>query len=224
MVAVIAALALQAAPEFPFNGRDLTGWTAKPRQGASAWRAGMARLDPADPGRFEAGLRGRDLINDTVGYGKSWDLYTNAKYGDVHISLELKVPKGSNSGVYVMGEYEVQVLDSFGAEKNPQPHDLGAIYGAQVPKNPKYLPAGEWNKMDIWFTAPKFDASGKKTVNAKFHKVVLNGGTIHEGVEMPGPTPGGVDGREKPAGPLMFQGDHGPVAYRRIRVRPWTPR
>lgn len=223
MVALAAILLLQPAPQSPFNGRDLTGWVAKPREGASLWRAGKAALDPADPARFAPAQPGRDLMNDTVGYGKSWDLYTTAKYGDVHISLELMVPKGSNSGVYVMGEYEVQVLDSFGAEKNPQPHDLGAIYGAQVPKNPIYKPAGQWNKLDIWFTAPKFSASGAKTQNAMFHKVVLNGGVIHEKVEMKGPTPGGVDGREKPLGPLMFQGDHGPVAYRKIRLRPWKP-
>jgi hypothetical protein len=65
-----------------------------------------------------------------------------------------------------------------------------------------------------------FNGRAKKTANAKFLKVVLNGVVIHENVEMPGPTPAGVDGREKPRGPLMFQGDHGPAAYRNIEIRP----
>jgi hypothetical protein len=224
MVGILATLLLQPAwVERPFNGKDLTGWVAKPRSGASAWRAGKAQLDPADPSKFLSGTTGKDLINDTLGYGKSWDLYTESLYGDCHIAVEVMVPKGSNSGIYVMGEYEVQVLDSFGSQANPQPHDLGALYGAQPPKNPKYLPAGTWNRINIFFTAPRFDASGKKTANAKFHRVVLNGGVIHEGVEMPGPTPAGVDGKEKPLGPLMLQGDHGPVAYRGLRIRKWSP-
>jgi hypothetical protein len=81
-------------------------------------------------------------------------------------------------------------------------------------------PPGEWQKFVIDFRAPKFDESGKKIANARFVKVELNGQVLHENVEMKGPTPSGVTGKEAPEGPLMFQGDHGPVAYRNIRITP----
>ena len=66
----------------------------------------------------------------------------------------------------------------------------------------------------------KFDADGKKTSNMKFVKITLNDQIIHENVEMKGPTPTGLTGREAATGPIMFQGDHGPVSYRNIRVTP----
>ncbi len=205
----------------PFNGKDLTGWTAKPAGDVkSQWRVGSARPDPAAPKKFIVSSNGKELINDTEGHGKSLDLYSTAVHGDAVIKLEVMVPEGSNSGIYVMGEYEVQVLDSFGKDNNPGPGDMGAIYGAQPPKHPKYRKPGEWNSYEILWQAPRFDAQGKKTANAKFLKVLLNGVVIHENLEMPGPTPGGVDGKEKAKGPLMFQGNHGPVAYRNIRIEP----
>jgi hypothetical protein len=205
----------------PFNGKDLTGWKAKPKDSIkSQWTVGFAKPDPANPKKFEVAPNGRQLINNTEGHGKSLDLYSTQLHGDAVITLEVMVPEKSNSGIYVMGEYEIQVLDSYGKDKNPGPGDMGAIYGATPPKNPKYLAPGEWNKFEIHFQAPKFDAQGKKTANAKFIKVILNGATIHENLEMPGPTPSGVDGKEKAKGPLMFQGDHGPVSYRRIVIKP----
>jgi hypothetical protein len=131
------------------------------------------------------------------------------------------VPKGSNSGVYVMGEYEVQVLDSFGKKDSElSAGDIGALYGAAPPKSNASKAPGEWQKFVIDFRAPRFDQSGKKTANAKFVKVELNGKVWHENVEMKGPTPSGVTGKESPTGPIMFQGDHGPVAYRNIKVSP----
>jgi hypothetical protein len=97
---------------------------------------------------------------------------------------------------------------------------MGAIYGAQPPQKPKYKAPGQWNTYEIHWQAPTFDAAGKKTGNAKFLKVILNGVTIHENVEMRGPTPAGVDGKEKAQGPLMFQGNHGPVSFRNIKIAP----
>jgi hypothetical protein len=126
------------------------------------------------------------------------------------------VPKGSNSGVYVMGEYEVQVFDSYGKQKIGA-GDLGGLYGAAAPKTNAAKAPGEWQKMVIEFQAPKFDGD-KKTANARFLKVTLNGEVIHENVEMKGPTPSGVSGKEATTGPLMFQGDHGAVAFRNIRI------
>ena len=204
----------------PFDGKTLDGWNVKGNPQASAWRVGSAKPDAANPEKFAVTPEGNQLINDTEGHGKSLDFYSDAVHGDAVITLEVMVPKGSNSGIYVMGEYEVQVLDSFGKDANPGPGDMGAIYGAQPPKAPKYRAPGEWNTYEIRWQAPRFDANGAKTANAKFLKVVLNGATIHENVEMGGPTPGGVDGKEKAEGPLMFQGNHGPVAYRNIRIAP----
>ncbi|HLF95430.1 MAG TPA: family 16 glycoside hydrolase, partial [Planctomycetota bacterium] len=80
--------------------------------------------------------------------------------------------------------------------------------------------AGEWQSFDVVFLAPRFDAAGKKTANARFVKVTHNGQVIHEEVEVTGPTRAGAWEDEKPLGPIMLQGDHGPVAFRNLRVRP----
>lgn len=221
LAGALAALAQPAGTLRPFNGKNLDGW--KPKQEGSTksqWTTGSAKPDPADPKKLGVTLGGDQLINQTVGHGQSVDLYSEALHGDAVITLEVMVPKESNSGIYVMGEYEVQVLDSFGNDANPGPGDMGAIYGAQPPQKPKYKAPGEWNTYAIHWQAPKFDAAGKKVANAKFLKIVLNGVTIHENLEMKGPTPGGVDGKEKARGPLMFQGNHGPVAYRNIQIAP----
>jgi hypothetical protein len=227
---LIVAAALAAGPALgaaeneavrPFNGKDLTGWKGKPEgQTQSQWRVGNAQVDPNDPKKLVVADGGDQLVNLTEGHGKSLDFYSTAKHGDALITLEVMVPKSSNSGIYVMGEYEVQVLDSFGKDANPGPGDMGAVYGAQPPQKPRYLKWGEWNQYEIYWQAPRFDATGKKTANARFLKVVLNGAVIHENLEMKGPTPGGVDGKEKAEGPLMFQGNHGQVAVRNIKIAP----
>jgi hypothetical protein len=208
-----AVLAVQAVE--PFNGKDLSGWKTKGPAEKSKWKVGKAALDPAAANKLVV-ADGNELVN-TAGGGV--DLYTEAKFGDAVIEVELMVPKGSNSGVYVMGEYEVQVLDSFGKEKMGT-GDIGALYGAAPPKVNASKAPGEWQKFVIEFRAPKFDADGKKTAHAKFLKVELNGQVIQENVEMKGPTPSGVAGKEAAEGPLMLQGDHGPVAYRNIRITP----
>lgn len=204
----------------PFNGESLDGWHSRPDDGQHAWTVGTAGLDPNNPSVFVVEPGGHELINATHGHGQSLDLYSDVLHGDALITLEVMVPRGSNSGIYVMGEYEIQVLDSFGRDDNPGPGDMGAIYGAQPPQHPVYRAPGEWNTYEIYWQAPRFNDAGEKIANARFQRIVLNGQVIHENVEMAGPTPGGVDGREKAEGPLMFQGNHGPVAYRNIRVRP----
>jgi hypothetical protein len=128
------------------------------------------------------------------------------------------VPKGSNSGIYLMGRYEVQILDSFGRDKLTY-QDMGAIYSVAVPKVNACKKPGEWQKFVIDFQAPRFD--GKlKVANAKFLKVELNDKVIHENVAVTkGATPGALGG-EVAAGPLMLQGDHGPVAFRNLKITP----
>src|SRR5262249_999003 len=100
--------------------------------------------------------------------------------------------------------------------------DLGGIYNNAAPKSNASKKPGEWQKFVIEFQAPGFEGE-KKTVNAKFIKVTLNDQVIHENVEMTkGVTPGGLTGKEAATGPLMFQGDHGPVSFRNIKVIPQT--
>ena len=200
----------------PFNGKDLTGWKAK-KPDTSKWQVGAAVMNESDPKTltFTTDAKSPELVNTAV---HSSDLYTEAKFGDCRVELEFLIPKGSNSGVYLMGEYEVQILDSYGRTK-VGPGDLGGIYQNAAPRTNASKKPGEWQKFVIDFQAPRFDDAGKKTANARFVKVMLNDEVIHEDVEMTkGVTPGGLTGREAATGPLMFQGDHGPVTIRNLRI------
>ena len=199
----------------PFNGKNLDGWKQKGPQAKSHLTVGAAKLDPKNSSNFVVSKGGHELINAK---GGGLDFYTEVVFGDALIEVELMVPKGSNSGIYVMGEYEVQVLDSFG-RTNLGGGDMGAIYGAAPPRVNACKKPGAWQKYEIHFRAPKFEG-GKKTANARFLKVILNGKLLHENVEVKKATPGGVDGKEKSRGPLMFQGNYGPVAYRNIVIKP----
>ncbi len=213
-------------PVLPFNGTDLKGWKLKGDEKKSNWVVGRAVLDDKDPKKLavtpvppqaDGGPAGRQLVNAK---GGGVDVYTEEKFGACTIELEFMVSQGSNSGIYVLGEYEVQILDSFGkaADKLNQ-GDLGALYSAAAPKINASKKPGEWQKFVIDFQPPRFE-DGKKVANARFVKVALNDQVLHENVEMKGPTPSGVTGKEGPTGPLMFQGDHGPVAFRNITITP----
>lgn len=201
----------------PFNGKDLTGWkTREQGENKNLWVVGKASLDPDNPKAVKVEQGEGELINTAWG---GLDLYTEEKFGDCRVEVEVMVPQGSNSGIYLMGEYELQVLDSFGKTEIGM-GDMGSIYSAAVAlKNASRKP-GEWQKFVIDFRAPRFDADGNKIANAVFVKVTLNGEVIHENVEVKGSTGGGLTGKEHPTGPLMFQGNHGPVAYRNIRIIP----
>ena len=202
-----------------FNGKDLNDWEVKGDKNKSRWVVGTAAISPDNPKLLVAKGSGSEMINLAAQHGDSLDIFSRAKFGDCRIELQLMVPKESNSGVYVMGEYEIQVLDSFGREKMDS-GDMGAVYGAAPPPVNACKKPGEWQRYVIEVIAPRFDASGKKTANAKLVKVELNGQVLHENLELPGQTPGGVTGKEVPTGPLMFQGNHGPVAYRNVVVMP----
>ncbi len=206
-----------------FNGRNLDEWTTKESSGkGDRWVVGKAKVSPDDPKMLIAVDGKGEMINLTPEHGASRDIYSERKFGDCRIEVQVMVPQGSNSGVYVMGEYEIQVLDSWG-HKELNGGDMGAVYGASPPEVNASKKPGEWQQYVIDFKAPKFDSSGKKTEKAKLLKVELNGRNLHENHEnlvMDQQTPGGVTGTEAPTGPLMFQGNHGPVAYRNIIVTP----
>jgi hypothetical protein len=204
-----------AVADSPFDGKSLAGWKAKhPDKGK--WVVGTAAVDEKDPAKLAFKEGGSELINTQPGS----DLLTDGKYGDCSVDVEFMIPKGSNSGVYLMGEYEVQILDSYGkADKDLKPGDMGGIYTFAAPKTNACKKPGEWQKLVIEFQAPRFEGE-KKTSNAKFVKVTFNEVLIHENVECNKVTPGGLTGKEMAEGPLMFQGDHGQVAFRNIKVTP----
>ncbi|MBI3411096.1 MAG: DUF1080 domain-containing protein [Planctomycetes bacterium] len=205
----------------PFNGTDLKGWKIRNEKN-NKWVVGQAVLDQKNPKLLQlqkpgAGAEAKmEMVNDTKGGGS--DIYTEQKFGDCRIEAELMIPQGSNSGIYVMGEYEVQVFDSFGKEKLGM-GDMGALYSAAAPKINACKKPGEWQKFVIDFQAPRFE-DGKRVSKAKFLKVVLNDQVIHANVEMNGPTPSCLTNKEAPTGPVMLQGDHGPVSFRNIRITP----
>lgn len=166
--------------------------------------------------------------------GKAANLVSKNAWGDVEIDVEFMIPKGSNSGIYLMHRYELQILDSFGrADNDLTVHDCGAIYerwddskpkgekgyeGTRPSTNATSAP-GTWQNFHILFRVPRFNAEGKKTENARFIRVEHNGVTIHEDADVTGPTRGAVSNDEVSTAPLSIQGDHGPIAFRKFSVK-----
>lgn len=171
------------------------------------------------------------LVNLMDRTKKPQDLYTTAEYGDMDLELDYLVGKGSNSGIYLQGRYEVQLLDSWGDTRitsggnagvyerwdDTQPQGQKGYQGYAPRQNVSRAP-GLWQHLRISFQAPRFGADGKKTEHAKILRVELNGVTVHENVTLLGPTRGPVSNDEQATGPLRFQGDHGAVAFRNIRI------
>ncbi|NIS50118.1 MAG: DUF1080 domain-containing protein [Phycisphaerae bacterium] len=194
--------------------------------------AGDAVLNP-DNNRRLAGKPGTGvLINGKE--GKCPSLVTKRRdYRDVEVHVEFMVAKGSNSGVIFHGNYEIQILDSYGIKK-PSAGHCGGVYPRAEAK-PKYhhidkgspprinaaKPPGQWQTLDIIFQSPRFDKAGKKTAHARFVKVVHNGVVIQEDVEVPYACGTNWDRKQYPQGPIIIQGDYGPVAVRNVRIRPY---
>lgn len=208
----------KAKPIELFNGKDLNGWKPKDEK-KSKWRPMWVEMASKEPNHF-AKIDGTGMPYDLVNFDAGGtDISTEQKFGDCTVELEFMIPKGSNSGVYLMGEYEVQIYDTYG-KKGLAPGDMGGIYTYSAPKVDACKKPGEWQKFVIEFVAPKFEGD-KKVANGKFVKVTFNDQVIHENVELTkGVTPGGLTGKEAATGPLMFQGDHGPVAFRNIKITP----
>jgi hypothetical protein len=202
------------------------GW----RQPTGGWiEAADARPNPKNGSRLVAIGGHGALVNGVT--GKTRNLLSKADFRDIEAHFEFQVPKGSNSGVKFETFYEIQIDDSFGVAKPTASH-CGGIY-PRAEMLPRYhhidegipplvnaaRPAGEWQKLHVIFRAPRFDASGKKIKNARFDKVVLNGQVIHRDVELKTPTGHAWRLKEVARGPILLQGDHGPVAFRNIRVK-----
>jgi len=161
------------------------------------------------------------LPDDKAMEVKGAGVISRKKFGDCKLHLEFRTPfmpkaRGQgrgNSGVYLQGRYEVQVLDSYGL--SGESNECGGIYGCGKPIVNMCAPPLQWQTYDITFTAPRFDADGKKVKNATI-TVVHNGVKIQENVEVPAPTAAHWGGDPKTPGGLHLQ-DHGnPVQYRNI--------
>ena len=169
---------------------------------------------------------------------KNSNVFSKQAFGDCEVQLEFLIGKGSNSGIKLQGLYEVQLYDSHG-KKNPDGTDCGGIYPHWEFKT-KYWrrrltytdegfpplanaakPAGQWQTLKIIFKAPRFDDSDKKTANAKFELVELNGVAVQKDVELQSATGNIKPPRPEHAlAPMMLQLDHGAIAFRNVRVRP----
>jgi hypothetical protein len=170
-------------------------------------------------------------IHEKGKYGNEYELVSNFKHGDLDIELDFMLTKESNSGIYLQGNYEVQLFDSWG-KKTAKYNDNGGIYERWNDSKPDgekgyegYAPRfnvakapGLWQNIKISYQAPRFDAAGKKIANAVFLKIVLNGVTIHENVEVSGPTRGSLTKEDVASGPLRIQGDHGSLAIKNIVI------
>ncbi|MDP8980673.1 MAG: DUF1080 domain-containing protein [Acidobacteriota bacterium] len=214
------------------NGADLAGWHgAGSRQNdwyTTAYVLWDRLLGPTRLGgkRVPSGT----ILNGPT--GNTVNLVTDEKFGDIELYLEFMLAKGSNSGVYLHGLYEVQIFDSYGSTEPMKSSDGGGIYhqwinekgvGGSAPSRNASRRPGEWQSYHIWFRAPRFDGSGNKTENAKFLRVVFNGLSVQENVEAEGPTRAHLEIPEAATNPIMLQGDHGPVAFKNIYWRPLRP-
>lgn len=204
--------------------------TAFKNPGKSWQTAGnvYADLDKTDKLDIKQGIG--ILVNDP-GRRDGQDLYTKNQYGSIDLEVDFMMAKGSNSGIYFLGQYELQLNDSWGF-KPVTSGENGGVYERWDEERPEgeqgyqgYAPRqnvskapGLWQHLEVSFQAPRFDDNGVKIENAKFIYVRLNGVTIHEDLELFGPTRGSMDAKEKSTGPLRIQGDHGAVAFRNMMI------
>ncbi len=203
------------------NGKDLTGWKTVGNL-PNEWTYGTAAWDQAKPAKLKVAGPGDDLISTN----RTVNLSSEAVFGDCHLEVEFMVGKSSpdndtdsNSGDKMMNIYEIQIFDNYG-KANLGKLDCGAVYSETAPLVNACKKPGEWQKLVIDFRAPRFDADGKKTANAKFVKVTLNGQVVQDNVEIAHGTNVSRNAKEHPSGPIYLQGDHGSVAFRNLKVTP----
>ncbi len=176
-----------------FNGLDLNGWSLTDPGRDNGWRAenglliNVAAQEEGKPHKHYGNLR------------------TDAEFEDFELSLEVQVEKNGNSGIYLRGIYEVQVMDSYGMERDP--HHMGGIYSRITPLVAAEKPAGEWQRMDI-------------TLVDRHITVLLNGQLVVDNQPLEGCTGGALWSDEFRPGPIYLQGDHTGVTYRNIVLRP----
>jgi hypothetical protein len=207
---------------------DLTGLDAWKGSTEGWLTVGSVGLDAKNPRMLAVESGSGVIYNGPTGRGKN--LVSNQTFEDVELQFEFNVPRGSNSGVKFQAVYEVQIFDSYGV-KTLRGSDCGGVYprseekpvyhhidGGHPPLVNASRPPGEWQSMNIIFRAPRFDANGNKTASARI-TAVLNGKTVQDNLEVTTPTGNAWHDKEKTTGPILIQGDHGPVAFRNIKAR-----
>jgi len=222
LTVLMAAGCRSKSPE-AFDGRTLRGWHVRGDPNDSRWVVGVAAVRPETPRILTVYEGTGQLINVALYNNHSRDIYTAQYFGDCQVELEFMIPQGANSGVLLMGRYEVRIADSNGVEALDWYHTMGAITGVAPPRVNAALPPARWQSLVVEFRAPRFDASGNKIEHARFLRVELNGRLLHEDVVVTGPTgPRGdpLNRTEEPTGPLMLQGTRGSIAFRGILVQP----
>jgi hypothetical protein len=202
----------------------------KPNSGT--WQmAGDVSGDPSQDNFLKASKGEGIIVNLPTKKNNGQDLVSIEEFGDIDLELEVMVATHSNSGVYLMGQYEIQILDSW-TKLSAKPGDMGGVYERWDDSKPEgqkgyegYAPRqnvsrapGVWQQLRVSFQAPRFNTEGEKTENAKFLYIQLNGVTIHENLELFGPTRGSMMPKDIAKGPLRIQGDHGAVAFRNIKI------
>lgn len=176
-----------------FNGKDLSGWRLINEKQTNGFKVVDGAL-VNDPVQVEG--------QPHISYG---NLRTEKEFQDFNLKLEVNIPAGNNSGVYLKGMYEIQVLDSY--KKPLDPHNMGALYSRIKPSVNAEKPAGEWQTLDV-------------TLCDRHVNVILNGITIIDNQPALGPTGGAILWDVYAAGPIYLQGDHGKVSYRNIVLTP----
>lgn len=174
-----------------FNGVDLAGWKLRNPSGRASWSA-------------QNGM----LVNEVTGKEHGTDLVSEETFKDFTVRYEYLVPKGANSGFYLRGRYEIQILEDFG--KPTSEGGNGGLYSVQAPPRNVSMPTGQWQKAEA-------------TIRGNRITVTLNGVRIHDNVEVTRGTGGQLDNNLDQPGPILLQGDHGAVAFRNIRLKPLQP-
>ena len=171
-----------------FNGKDMTGWHVRKADAHNAWKVEDGILKNV----LKTGEHGVDLVTD-------------AKFKDFTVRYDYQVPDGSNSGFYLRGRHEIQILGDFKSGKVAKGGN-GAIYNFKEPSEFASKPADEWQTVEATIVGDKIT-------------VTLNGKKIHDAVECDKPTGSQLDNDVKEPGALFLQGDHGTVSFRNIRIK-----
>jgi Domain of Unknown Function (DUF1080) len=179
------------------------------RSGQVTWNAPVELFNgkdltgwkPRHPDKTNGWRAENGILRNTIAKD---DLVTTELFNDFQLHAEFLYPPGSNSGIYLRGRYEMQIEDNYGDE--PESHKIGGVYGFLTPRINAAKKPGEWQSVDI-------------TLTGRSVSVTLNGELVIDRQEIPGITGGGLDSEEGKPGPIVLQGDHGPIDFRNLSIR-----
>src|SRR6478672_6640942 len=182
---LVPAHAADDKPTLLFNGTDLTGWSVTDKDRAALWSlAQSVQLDPKNPKALVSTGKPQGADGLLVAKLKDFqgtNLVSAQKFGDCTLRLEFLLPKDGNSGLFLMGLYELQLTDSTGIpDARMQEGDMGGIPFFKKPLANASGKPGEWQTCEVTFRAPRFDAAGKKTAPARIIKATINNKTVQE--------------------------------------------